>query len=215
MRQPALAIIVLLAAGCAANATELVVRNIGLAIETLPTDFSYELKDDIGTRSGDDAFDSSYGLAIGGAYSFCGPGRSHGVIGSADLTYATYGYASSGSMNDIGARIGGGYGYAFNDRWTFDAMALIAGGMSTFDMPATDAFPEFKSSGIFIGYGADVGAAFTITEHIIAKLSVGYMQTSHALTVSDENIDLTLDTSGFHVLLGVYWKFTTLPWRLE
>src|SRR5688572_22753907 len=51
-------------------ASELVVRNLSVDLELLPTDFDYELDDGVLTRSGSDSFDQVIGLAVGARYSF-------------------------------------------------------------------------------------------------------------------------------------------------
>ena len=63
-----------------ATAAELAIRDVGVEFLTLPSDFDYEITSSTRSVSGSDGFDSAYGLRLGGAYSFTGPGDRSGLL---------------------------------------------------------------------------------------------------------------------------------------
>lgn len=196
-------------------AAELVVRDVFLDLALAPTGFSYELSDDAGERSGDDDFDSAYGIAAGVAYSFAGAGRSHGPVGALALTWTDHAYADGGGLTDLGLRLQGGWAWAIADRWTVAGLVGVGGGTSTIELPATANHADFDADGIFIAYGLGVQGTWAPLDAWIVRLEVGWGVADHALSASGEDLDLTLETSGLEVALGVAWRWSTRPWRLE
>ena len=63
------------AAVTAADA-ELVTRDLFISLDSQPTAFSFTADGPVGSRSGDDAFDSGYGVSAGGRWSFAPAGSS-------------------------------------------------------------------------------------------------------------------------------------------
>jgi hypothetical protein len=206
---------VLACIGASCWSAELVMRDFDIALESMPSEFEYTLSDEAGERDGTDTFDSGYGLAIGGTYSFAGPGSTHGMLAKLDATYATYAYGGSGSMTTYGFRVGGGYGYAISDNWTIAGIVHAGAGLSNLELPGNELFSTFTADGIYLAYGANLVAGYAVTDHIIVKLSAGYLMTTQALSAKETDIDLTIDTTGLTASLGLTWRFSTYPWRLE
>lgn len=205
----------LLAMPVTAIGAELVLRDLHVGVEALPTAFDYQLSDAGGESSGSDEFSTGYGLMIGGTYSFVGPGRSHGPVACAALTLAQYAYEEGGGLDAYGVRGGGGYGFAFSDRWQFALLAHVGAGSATLDVPANSALPAFSADGIYVAYGANLLVDYAITDHWIAGLRLGYLASSSALAASGEDIDVTIDAAGPHFGLEVTYRFSVTPWRLE
>jgi hypothetical protein len=204
---------VLLAAALPAGAAELVVRDLSLQAGLEPTSFSYTITDPSGNRSGSDAFSSGYGLALGGLYSFAGPGRSGGFLGGADLVAGEYGYQGGGSYVTYGGRLVGGYGYAVSDHWLAAGLVDAGGGIGNLTLSGSKAFSSYSASGIYYSYAARVLVTYAVTDHAVVGLTAGYRATTSNLSAGGTSF--TLDGSGFCAALGLTWRFSNAPSPLE
>jgi opacity protein-like surface antigen len=203
-----------LTAVCSAGAAELVVRDLVINLEFLPAAYDYKLTDSNGSREGSDEFDSALGIAVGGRYSFAGPGDSHGFIIGGELCAAQY--ASSdpdGHLTTYGARVEGGYGLALSDRWTISLLADIGYGLATYDVTGGTAFPSFSASGTVLSYGAGLGVGFAVTERVLVGVELGYQIRS--LSLSGSGIDIEADQAGMRAAFGLTYRFSARPRPLE
>jgi len=198
---------------CAAPAAELVIRDVGLQLATLPTDFDYTVKDPTTSRSGSDAFDSGYGLALGALYSFTSAGDRHGLLAGLGLDTGQYAYDSAGEMTTFGGYALAGYGFQLFERIDLRALGRIGLGYADLQLPAGSSANALDAKGGYLGYGAELGVGWAITDHLILDISGGYGLSNAALTGDD--IDVTLDTSGLRAGIGLAWRLTNTPWRLE
>ncbi len=209
-----LCFILCLSTASALGAAELVMRDLVLNLEFLPAAFDYTLTDSNGTREGSDEFDSALGIAVGGRYSFAGPGDSHGFIVGGELCAAQY--ASSdpdGHLTTYGARVEGGYGLALSDRWTVAALIDVGYGLATYDLTGGSSFPSLSASGSALSYGAGLGVGFAVTERVLVGCDVGYQIRS--LSLAGSGIDIELEQSGLRVALGLTYRFSARPRPLE
>lgn len=197
-----------------ASAAELVVRDLILNLEFLPAAYDYTISDSNGSRQGSDEFDSALGIAVGGRYSFAGPGDSHGFIVGAELCAAQY--ASSdpdGHLTTYGARVEGGYGLALSDRWTVIALADVGYALATYDITSGTAFPSFSASGTALSYGAGLGVDFAVTERVLVGFELGYEIRS--LSLSGNGLDIEADQAGMRAAFGLTYRFSARPRPLE
>jgi hypothetical protein len=195
------------------QAAELVVRDLHADLEVLPNAFDYKLTGGSADHSGSDAFDSHYGLAIGGDYSFAGPGDTHGFMAGLELTVEQASYASIGHLTSYGLRATGGYGYAFSDAWTAMARVGAGYGLATFDITSNSALPAISQSGSYFSYGATAVLLYTINDAILIDAKLGYQKASNKL--SGGGIDMTLDNAGLLFGLGITYRLSTSPRSLE
>lgn len=195
------------------SAAELVVRDLALGVEMLPTSFSYTLTDPSGTRSGSDSFDSAYGAYVGTRWSFAGPGDTGGLLVGGDLGYATRAYANGGAYTTYGVRALAGWGWALHDRWTLQA--LVDGGVAAgaFELKGRQAFQSYSASGLQYTYAARLGVAFTVTERFLVEADAGWRGESSALSAG--GTDLQLTGSGLCASVGLRYRFTSAPAPLE
>lgn len=192
---------------------ELVVRNLHMDLELLPSDFDYEVDDGVTKRSGSDSFDSAVGLAVGARYSFASTGDSHGFLVGGQITVAQAAYDSYGHLTDYGIRAEGGYGYAFNDLFTFNFLLRLGYSWATLDLAENDTFSSLSLTGSGLSYGAAVGVDFQLTDRWQLNSAVGYHFTSFDL--SGNNVDATIDRSGFCISIGFLYRLSNQPSPLE
>ncbi len=210
---PVLGLLALWSAGPLASSSELVVRNLQFDLEFLPTDFDYEIKDNSGTRSGSDAFDTGFGIALGGRYSFARTGDAHGFLVGAQVLVAQASFGGEGTMTDYGLRLEGGYGIALNDQWTTNLLLRLGYGWATFDLKDNAVFPAVSLAGGGLTYGLALGIDYAINDRWQINTAVGYLRTSYDL--SGSGVDMTLVRSGPSASLGVLYRFSNLPRPLE
>jgi hypothetical protein len=194
-------------------ASELVQRDLTFTIGEVPSAFGYTATDANGSRTGSDAFSQNIGVAVGGRYSFSGPGDSSGLVIGAALVANQASYQSLGHYTGYGLQASGGYGWAVTDSWSVGGRALVGYGLATFDLQANSAFPAISSSGTTLTYGAMVDLDYTITEKLTVLLDLGYQQTSANL--SGGGVTLKLNEHGFAGALGIAWRFSASPRPLE
>ncbi len=194
-------------------AAELVMRDLRVELASEPTAFSYQLNDETGSRSGADSFDSAYGLGLGARWSFAGPGRSHGLLADVALlgTKRTY---SGGGLTSYGLRVGGGYGWAVADQLALTGMVEVGGGLASLALDGAGAFPAYNADGSWFGYGLRAGAVWYVTDRLFVDLSAAW-RTEQQQLGADGGQDLSLNVSGIGYCLGVGWRLSTMPGRLE
>ena len=200
----------------ALNAAELVLRDIRVTLEMLPADFDFTLRNELGTTTGSDEFDSGLGITVGGMYGFTGAGDHSGLLAGGEVTIGTYGFGSSGDYTTIGLRAFGGYGWQINDDWY--VLTEIYAGYAVADMtfPTTDAFSSFGADGTNIDYGFRVGAGYVINEQWLVSANLGYgFGDADLESGGSQDIDLNIEQTGISFMLGVAYRFNHLPPRLE
>jgi hypothetical protein len=207
------ALLLTIVSGSATWSAELVVRNVLVDIEFLPSDFAYTIKDGNGTRCGSDSFDSGYGMAAGVRYSFARTGDAHGFLLGGEVVGAQASYGNTGHLTDYGLRLDGGYGYALNDRWSVNALLRGGYGRATLDFAANSTFSAMSVSGGALTYGASIGVDAVIAERWQISTSIGYLKSSYSLSGND--VDVTIDRSGLSASIGVLYRISNLPRPLE
>ena len=198
----------------AVQASELVVRDLIIDLEFLPAAYDYTLDDGETSRSDSDEFDSAIGIAIGGRYSFAGPGDRHGFIVGGELCGAQYGTSDpEGHLTTYGARVEGGYGFALSDRWTIIGLAEVGYGLATFDVTGGGDFPTFSADGTTLTYGAALGVDFAVTERVLVGVDLGYQV--RTIDLSGNGLDIELEQGGLRAAIGLTYRFSARPSPLE
>lgn len=207
------ALLLIIVNGPAMWSAELVVRNVLVDIEFLPSDFDYSIQDSNGTRSGSDSFASGYGIAAGVRYSFARTGDAHGFLLGGEFVGAQARYGNTGQLTDYGLRLDGGYGYALDDRWSVNFLLRAGYGRATLDLDANTSFSAVSVSGGALTYGAALGIDAVIAEQWQISTSIGYLKSSYSLSGND--VDVTIDRAGLSASIGVLYRLSNLPRPLE
>jgi len=203
----------LLLLGACLPAAELVIRDVGVSLGTAPSEFSYDIDNSAGSRSGDDSFDTMFELEGTGRYSFAGTGESWGLVAGGGLAVQRAGYAQGGGWLATEVRGSLGVGWAVNDRLTLIGEGVFGIGIATLHIDGGDAFPESRLSGRVLAPGARAVALWTFSEQWYGSLSAGMTQTRG--TLSGDGSDLTLTSTGFTGAIGIVWRFSARPALLE
>lgn len=196
-----------------ADAAELVVKDVGVSLSVLPTDFDYELESETLARSGSDSFVSGTGLALTGRYGLARPGDALGLVVGSELYADTWTYDGGGALATLGLRVSAGLGWAITDDLTLLVEPGLRYGVSTFDVPGTSTSGELAGSGTSSGFDARVAALWQLRPGLLLSAHGGWLAQTHEL--EDEDISLSLDQSGLTVGIGVSWRWSTAPPRIE
>ena len=209
-----------LASGCLllmslpAGAAEFVMRDLQAVVTAQPTAFDFTLTTPTLTRTASDSFDSGTGLELGGRYSISRVGDPFGLILGLDATSAAYSYGSQDFMFNYGARGSLGLGYALTDDWGVSGECGLLYGKSSLSLPANNGAPAFSADGTYRGYDARLVCQYRATKQVCVSLQAGYVLTSYDLT-TNANDSLTLDQTGPYIGLGLTWRFSSAPARVE
>ena len=194
-------------------AAELVMRDIGVGVVQLPTDFSYDVSAPAGDRSGNDSFDSAYGIDVHGRYSMARTGDSIGLVLGGALGAEQATYAPGGAWTAFTATGLAGCGWALTDRIILLGEAQLGLGLGKLDIDGSTAANAIAVSGPLVRGGLQASGRFALTESLIIGLGVGWQQTMAQL--SGDGVDTTLKISGTSAFLSLDWRLSDRPFLLE
>lgn len=202
-----------LGACCAAPALEVVRRDLVLALEALPTDFDYTLDSPLGSDSGSDAFDTVLGLRLGGRWAWSRPGAPGAIQLGADLRVADGDYGGGGVYRTLGVGLSAGYAHVLSRQWTVFGEAIGEYGWATLDLDANGSRESISADGNHLMYGLRAGALFSLSRHWLLTADLGYASIASEVSTGDR--DFTIEQAGLVIGLGVAWRFSDAPARLE
>jgi hypothetical protein len=202
-----------LASPLLASDAELVTRDLFVTFDSEPTSFTYTADGPTGTRTGDDAFDSGFGLSAGLRWSFTPSGSPLGLVAGADLGATNYRYQDGAANLTVGARVVLGAGWAFSDRWELLIEPTVEYGWASFKFPATPSYPSLTANGSYLGFGVRANAIWRIDDDWAVMGAIGWKRLTNDL--SGGGIDLELVQSGPCISIGALYRFSTAPTRIE
>ncbi len=203
----------LLPAFAHASDAELVTRDVFVSLDSQPTGFNYTVDSPLGSRSGSDAFESGFGLSLGGRWSFTVPGSSFGLVAGIDLDATDYVYQNNAKNFTVGGRAVLGFGWQITDDWQVLLEPTVEYGLASFSFPATISYPAYDAKGTYLGYGVRASAVYSLSRSFSCLASLGYKQINNSL--SGGNLDLTLKQSGVALGIGLLYRFSSAPARIE
>lgn len=206
-------ILLVLALATNAMGMELVRRDVWFGIEALPTDFDFTLATPTGDLSGSDAFDRAIGIRLGGRWSFSSPGAAGAWVTGADVRLADATYGSDSTYRTTGLGLSVGYDRTFGRRWTGYGEVVAELGWAELEFPASFAAPAVSASGRHTLYGLRTGALFALSPRWLLDGNVGYVAIESD-TDADGNA-FTIDQRGFVIGVGLVWRWSGAPARLE
>ena len=198
-----------------ASASELVIKDIYLGFELLPTDFEFDNKSDLSSNSGDDEYDASFATTIGALYSWSSPGSSSGWIAGGEANLRQQEITSDSDMTSIGVRGILGYAYAYNDRFTFAFEPFLGFGYSDFTVTDSLNIDGFDMDGFYFEYGFKAKTIMSMNDRWKAHFGIGYAITETSLDGGPDGFQSDLTASGLCFSLGIAYRWNTAPWTLE
>ncbi len=203
------------AAQTAGGAAEFVMRDAEVSAAVLPTAFDFTLDTPSFSRTGTDHFKAGTALDAGGRYSLGRGGDPFGLVIGIDAATQAFSYDSEDFLFAYGLRGSLGGGYALNDDWSLIGEVGFTYGKTKLSLPGTSAAPAFSASGNYHSVDARLVGLYTITSRILASAQWGWRAvTTHDLTTNAGD-SLTLKQKGLSIGIGVTWRLSTAPVRLE
>jgi len=200
----------LLALAFALPGEELLVRDLRLSVGSAPADFDYELRDDLASTSGSDAFDDTWQVGLRAAWSWSGPGRSWGPIVGAELIYEQASFGA-GAYDQVALRGLAGLGWQPGDDWTLSALAVLGAGRPSFEVPVATG-GTIATAGASAQTGLLLGLEWAPSRTWRLGIEVGWSE--EAATLSGDDVELELQRSGLSAAIGVTWVWSRQPVRL-
>jgi hypothetical protein len=191
------------------SASELVMTDLNLGIESLPTAYDFTLQDGTSSRSGSSEFDYGFGLSGRAVYAFSSPGANGAFFIGGALALGAYTYENSGTYNVAMGRFVGGYAYSFDDQWTAEVSPWAGLGYGKMFIPGNSISSDHQVAGQVYDYGIHVGVTYAMSRSWLMSARVGW-QIAEA-DLSGEGLDLNLQQSGPTAFLGVIYRFGGAP----
>ncbi len=195
------------------SGAELVMRDIGIGVGLMPTDFAYDINAPAGDRSGSDGFDSAYGVDVHGRYSLARTGDSVGLVLGGVIGAEKADYAPGGSWTAFSVSGLAGCGWAVTDRLVLLGEAQLGLGVGKLSLDGSTAAESVSVSGPLLIGGLQASGRFALTESLIMGLGVGWQQ--KVASLSGNGVDMTLQISGTTAFLSLDWRLSDRPFLLE
>ncbi len=191
------------------SASEVVMADLNLGIESLPTAFDFTIHDGASTREGSSEFD--YGFGVGGraVYAFSSPGSSGAFFVGGALALGAYTYEANGTYQVAMGRAVAGYAYAIDDQWTAEISPWIGFGYGRLHIPGAGVSDDHDVAGQVVDYGAHLGVTYALSRSWLIGARVGWQVASASLSGDGLEVDLT--QSGPTAFLGIVYRFGGTP----
>lgn len=175
-----------------------------LALESLPTDYDYTIRDGAIVSEGSESFDLGVGATAG--IRLDAPLAVHATTSFA-LDLALGNYTTSGGdrfLTGIG-RVVLGYAYRLDSAWSVGVDGWIGAGLGRFDIAGVAGAPDAQVDGPIIEFGARLVTDYGIGGGWYLRGGLGWQGNESRLTGDDLDVDLT--QSGPVVLMGLGWAY--------
>lgn len=190
-------------------ASELVMTDFNLGIESLPTEFDFTIRDGASTREGSSEFDLGFGVGARAVYAFSSPGAPGAFFVGGALALGGYTYEDSGTYYVGMARAVAGYAYAINDQWTLELSPWAGYGVGRLHIPGAGVSDDHDVEGTVIDYGAHLGVTYALSRSWLVGARVGWQVADADL--SGDGLDVELSQSGATAFLGLVYRFGGAP----
>ncbi len=204
-----LALPLAVAVASSSGASELVMADLNLGIESLPTAFDFTIRDGASTREGEDEFDLGFGLGGRAVYAFSSPGAQGAFFVGGALALGGYSFGDEGRYYVGMARAVAGYAYAIDDQWTVEASPWVGYGVGRLHIPGGSVSDDYDVDGTVLDYGAHLGVTYALSRSWLVGARIGWQVTDADL--SGDGLDVELSQSGPTAFLGIVYRFGGTP----
>lgn len=199
----------LVAAVASLDASELVMADLNLGIESLPTAFDFTIRDGASSRSGSSEFDLGFGLGGRAVYAFSAPGASGAFFVGGGLALGGYRFENDGTYEVAMARALVGYAFSIDDQWTVELSPWVGLGVGRMHIPGAGVSIDHDVDGKVVDYGVHLGVTYALSRSWLVGARVGW-QVSEAKLRGD-GLDVDLSQSGPTAFLGIIYRFGGAP----
>lgn len=177
---------------------------LAFALESLPTDYDYTIRDGAIVSEGSESFDLGIGATAGI--------RLDAALGihtttSFALDLALGNYSTSGGdrfLTGIG-RVVLGYSYRLDSAWSVGVEGWFGAGLGRFDIAGVAGAPDAQVGGPIIEFGARLVTDYALGGGWYARGGIGWQGDQSQLDGDGLEVDLT--QSGPVALIGLGWSY--------
>ena len=191
------------------SASEVVMTDLNLGIESLPTAFAFTIQDGSSTRTGSGEFDLGVGLSGRAVYAFSSPGSSGAFFVGGALALGGYRFEDGGTYQVAMARVVAGYAYSIDDEWTVEISPWAGLGYGRMHIPGNAVSDDHDVSGKVFDFGANLGVTYALSHSWLIGAQIGWQIVD--ANMAGDGLKLTLTQSGPTGFLGVVYRFGGTP----
>lgn len=194
-------------------AAEFVIYDVGMAVESAPRTFHYQIDNGTTTLEGDDTAASHLGLRVGLAKSFSPRGSSWGPLLGGDLIIRRMDLGGGSIDNRLGCEVAPGVGWAPHDRWQLLLFGVAGIGFERLSRAATTGYDSSSASGHWTSLGLRMRVQYALKH----RWWVGgeFSLTDAPGSVAGGSLDQELRPRGLGVALTLMYRLDLTPTRLE
>lgn len=190
-------------------ASELVIREIGIRGEALPTEIAYEVSSSSGlARSGTDYLAVNLGVAVWGKYSLALPGQPWGIVVGGDLALAD-GRNIGSDLMGLETRLAVGLGGATSKNTTVLIEMEYGYGIGRSRVKTIG----LTSSGTMRSVTPQISLWWRCLERGQLTMTAGWRRSEGKF--SGDGLDIDLKQNGLFLAVGICWSASRAPWSLE
>jgi hypothetical protein len=202
---PTLLVLAVTMAG--APAAELVLKDVGVRLEALPTKLDYTVSGPDTSVSGSDNYQLNLGTTLTGRFAFVPAGGWQGPVVGGDL-FQNLGKLPGGNSQVFGLRGYGGWGLTLTREASL--LALGRAGIGYGRLHLGD--PGITATGRHLDMGLEGVFRWQLNPAWHAELSLGWLQVKD--TYQDGDLTVDLKQFGPTVSLGMTWSVSEAPGAL-
>ena len=199
----------LVAAVASLEASELVMADLNLGIESLPTAFDFTIRDGASTRSGSSEFDLGFGLGGRVVYAFSAPGASGAFFVGGGVALGGYRFENDGTYDVAMARAMVGYAFSIDDQWTVEVSPWAGLGLGRMHIPGAGVSNDHDVDGQVVDYGVHLGVTYALSRSWLVGARVGWQVVEADL--KGDGLEVELTQSGPSAFLGIVYRFGGAP----
>lgn len=189
--------------------SELVMADLDLGIESLPTAFDFTIHDGASTRDGSSQFDLGFGVGARAVYAFSAPGANGAFFLGGGLALGGYRYENAGTYEVAMVRAVAGYAYSFDDQWTCELSPWVGIGYGRLHIPGAGISADYDVAGRVLDYGAHLGVTYALSHAWLLNARIGWQVA--AADLSGGGLEVELTQSGPTAFLGIVYRFGGAP----
>jgi hypothetical protein len=176
---------------------------LGLAIESLPTDYDFTIRDGGTVTTGSDSFDQGFGATAG--IRLDAPLGVHTTTSFAlDLALGSYSNSSGDRFLTSIGRVVLGYSYRLDSASSIGAEGWCGAGFGWLDIAGVAGAPDAQVDGPILEFGARLVTDYGLGGGWYVRGGIGWQGDQSRL--NGDGLDVDLTQSGPVALIGIGWS---------
>lgn len=175
-----------------------------LAVESLPTDYDFTIRDAAATTTGSDAFDLGFGATAG--VRFDAPLGQRLVASLAfDAVFGAYSATGGDRYQVVLGRAVAGYGYRVDEALTIGAEGWMGAGGGMLHIAGVSGAADAEVDGGVVEFGARVVLDYVVSGPWVVRAALGWQRDRSDL--AGDGLEVELTQSGPVATFGLGWWF--------